>query len=189
MAKVTPLYKKGDKHEAANYRHVKLTAFLNKENISDVQHRFRTGRSTQSAIYSFLNEILTAVDNKQHVSGTFLDLSKAFDVIDHNTLLQKLGNYGIQGLPNKTSKIIKNNEKTVTVNFHTSQKLHPARLICKIDGKTVSCVSDTKFSGIHIQQNLKWETHFNHVNKKLNTLTYAVRILSQNTDLASVITM
>ncbi|XP_047111605.1 uncharacterized protein LOC124788383 [Schistocerca piceifrons] len=94
---------------------LRLTAFLNKENIiSDAQHGFSTGRSIQSAIYTFLNEIISAVDNKQHMSGIFLDLTKAFNVIDDNTLLQKLGNYGIQGLPNKWIHSYLNDHQQIT---------------------------------------------------------------------------
>ncbi|XP_049786084.1 uncharacterized protein LOC126188527 [Schistocerca cancellata] len=58
--------------------------------------KFRAGKSTQSAIFAFLNEILKVVDDKQYVSGIFLDLSKGFDIIDHEILLQKC-NYGIKG--------------------------------------------------------------------------------------------
>ena len=48
--------------------------------------------------------IKDAHKNKKHVLGIFIDLSKAFDTIDHSTLLYKLNNYGIRGTANNLIK-------------------------------------------------------------------------------------
>jgi len=53
--------------------------------------------STESASYILLNEILTALNNKQMVGGIFCDLHKAFDCINHAVLLQKMRFYGVSG--------------------------------------------------------------------------------------------
>jgi hypothetical protein len=37
------------------------------------------------------------MDQRLHVVGIFLDITKAYDVLDHNTLLDKLNSYGIRG--------------------------------------------------------------------------------------------
>jgi hypothetical protein len=60
--------------------------------------------STDNAIYQLMNNILKALDNKQPVRGIFCDLSKAFDCVDHETLLNKLEYYGVRGTANKLIK-------------------------------------------------------------------------------------
>ena len=57
--------------------------------------------STENAIFQLTNDILQALDNKQTVAGIFCDLSKAFNCVDHETLLVKLEYYGISGVANK----------------------------------------------------------------------------------------
>jgi len=60
--------------------------------------------STDNAIYQLTNNVLKALDNKQLVGGIFCDLSKAFDCVDHETLLNKLEYYGVRGTANKLIK-------------------------------------------------------------------------------------
>ena len=45
-----------------------------------------------------MEEITSALDRKKHTIGVFIDLSKAFDTIDHNLLLDKLDHFGITAI-------------------------------------------------------------------------------------------
>ena len=114
IAKVRPILKKGRIQDITNYRpisilpafseifetliHNRVISFLNKYNlISSAQNGFRANKSTYTAIQSFLEDILTTLDSKRFAMGIFLDLTKAFDVINHDRLLTKLDLYGLRG--------------------------------------------------------------------------------------------
>jgi hypothetical protein len=65
--------------------------------LSQNQHGFWENRSTETACQNFVGFIQKKLDNGQHVIGIFFDLSKAYDVINHEILLDKLDRYGIRG--------------------------------------------------------------------------------------------
>ncbi len=58
--------------------------------LSSNQSGLRKGHSTTTAILKVLNDIVESLDNKQHCACLFIDLSKAFDTVDHNILLDRL---------------------------------------------------------------------------------------------------
>ena len=114
IAKVIPLFKKGDPHTMDNYRPISLlpaiskifekTVFLqvyNYFNSNDLfyksQYGFRTGHSTELASLEFTDIIYQNLDRGKIPISVFLDLSKAFDTLDHSILLNKLQYYGIKG--------------------------------------------------------------------------------------------
>jgi hypothetical protein len=82
----------------------KLTSFLNSTNtLFKPQYGFRATHSTIHPIIHLLNHCaeFTNQTNPEFTLAIFYDLSKAFDVISHNILLQKLNLYGIQGIANQ----------------------------------------------------------------------------------------
>lgn len=114
LAIVKPLYKGKSKFEIVNYRPVcllsviskilekiinfRVTKFLKKHNILyEGQYGFRQGRSTTDAILDFTGNILDNLNLGHYTISLFLDMSKAFDSIKHETLFKKLEFYGIRG--------------------------------------------------------------------------------------------
>jgi len=100
-----------------NYRPVSNLPVISKvlENVVDIQieehvvkhnlHKFhqsayRKHHSTETALQSVQNDILHSLDRGESTVLVMLDLSAAFDTIDHNTLLDRLDHlYGIAGKP------------------------------------------------------------------------------------------
>jgi hypothetical protein len=50
------------------------------------------------SLVSLINNVATAIDRNQIAAGVFIDLSKAFDTLDHEILFTKLQHYGIKGV-------------------------------------------------------------------------------------------
>ena len=75
--------------------------FALSQNILDQnQFGFRKSHGTSYAVNYSTKIVQDALKDKKHVLGIFIDLSKAFDTIDHSTLLVKLDRYGIRGNAN-----------------------------------------------------------------------------------------
>ena len=60
--------------------------------------------STELAALEFIDKIIHSMDRGHIPVGMFVDLSKAFDTIDHGILLAKLGFYRVKGISNKLLK-------------------------------------------------------------------------------------
>ena len=76
----------------------RLLRFLNNHNIlSDNQDGFRKHHSTAYALACLYDKISSTIENKECTVVIFIDLSKAFDAIDHNILISKLEHYGLRG--------------------------------------------------------------------------------------------
>ena len=54
------------------------------------QFGFKKSHSTYMALMTLMDRLITSLENDEHVIGIFLDFSKAFDTVDHATLLKKL---------------------------------------------------------------------------------------------------
>ena len=111
-AKVIPIFKKNDPHECNNYRPISILPAISKvyeklllqqlnhhfesNNLHyNSQYGFRKNRSTEHATLELTDTILTQMDNNKTPLSIFLDLSKAFDTLNHPILLNKLKHYGL----------------------------------------------------------------------------------------------
>ena len=141
IAKVIPIYKKDDSALVSNYRpisllpsiskilekivHKRLYNFLNSNNLLiPNQYGFRKSHSTDYALIKLYDKIIHSLSNKEHTFGIFMDLSKAFDTINHEILINKLHNYGIRGTSLSWFKdYLKNRKQYVVYESEKSQEL------------------------------------------------------------------
>ena len=81
--------------------HNRLISFLKKHNaLTKGQHEFMENKSTETASHSFIESVQEAMDRYLHVVGIFLYISKAYDIINHIMLLDKLNYYGVRSSAN-----------------------------------------------------------------------------------------
>ena len=76
----------------------RLYSYLTENNILfNKQFGFRAGHSTENALLELVDQISNTFNDKNYLLGIFIDLSKAFDTVDHKMLMQKREYYGING--------------------------------------------------------------------------------------------
>ncbi len=139
IAKVIPIFKSGDVDDENNYRPISILPSISKifekaivqrlrrfledfDLISNNQFGFRNNMSTEKAIMQFTSKIYSNLERKRYVAGIFLDLSKAFDTLNHAILLDKLYNSGVRGTPLKLlESYLTNRKQSVYCNKKSSQ--------------------------------------------------------------------
>lgn len=204
IAKVIPIYKAKEYDQFANYRpisllptiskvlervmHKRVYNFLNMNDIFyDSQYGFRSKHSTIDALTEFVQDTLKSFEDKEFTVGVFLDLSKAFDTIDHSILLSKLEYYGIRGLAlewfrsyltNRTQyvryKNVNSEMRKVTCGVPQGSVLGPLLFIIytndlpeSISGRSILFADDTT---VYASSSSLTELCL-HINSDLNSLT------------------
>ena len=113
-AEVIPLFKTGLRNLATNYRPISLLLtlskileklvyervykFLNTDQLYKSQYGFRSKHSCIDAVLELMSNVIKGWENNEHTIALFIDLSKAFDTLEHAVLFKKLECYGIRGI-------------------------------------------------------------------------------------------
>ena len=91
------------------------------------QYEFRQGHSNELASVRFVNDLIQQMDNFKIPTSILIDLSKAFDTVDHGILLSKLQYYGITGIELKKFIIISPKEPNMSITSELAQILYPLK--------------------------------------------------------------
>ena len=118
IAKVKPLFKKGNQSSFTNYRPISLLPSISKifEHVTTSQlmeyftsknlfclqqFGFRPGHFTELAVLKLVNHVISEMDICNIPTNIYIDLSNAFDTLNFDILLNKLDYYGVQGCANR----------------------------------------------------------------------------------------
>ena len=142
-AKVTPLHKGGSRHNCSNYRPISVLpilskilekhvfthmyAFLQKHNLlTDSQFGFRKQNSCQTALLALTEKMYKAINEGKYFGMTQLDLSKAFDLVNHTILLEKLKLYrcNVESMQWFTSYLESRSQKVYINHYQSLQVLY-----------------------------------------------------------------
>lgn len=134
VSEVSPIFKRGNRNIAANYRPISLTSIVCKimesiikdellknlmiENLlAKQQYGFIPGRSTTTQLLNFFNECVDTVASGEVLDTIYFDFSKAFDTVPHQRLLKKIKAYGIGTQTSKwIESFLRNRSQVVKVN-------------------------------------------------------------------------
>ena len=147
LGTITPIPKSGALNDVNNIRPISLTAlpgkllerhvhtqlvsFLEENNLLyENQGGFRKNKSTTQTVHHLINQIANAKNDDKYSLAVYLDISKAFDSINHDLLLQKLYKIGIRGMGLKWLQNYMYDRKQVVVNG--GQESSKQTIICGV---------------------------------------------------------
>ena len=142
IKRVTPVYKAEGRDEAGNYRPISVASttmkifeklvynqmilfILDNNILHSNQSGFRNGFSTSSAALDVKEHIIKSLEKNKFVCAVLIDLSKAFDTVDHSILLKKLLSYGFRDTSFEwCESYLRNRQQRVFVNETLSDVLN-----------------------------------------------------------------
>ena len=134
IAKVLPIYKRGDNDNPVNYRPISLLSTFDKlfekvvynrlqsfiiknKFIYKFQYGFRKNHATTYAFIDVMEYIYSSLEGGKYVFGIFKDLKMPYDTVSHDILLDKLKHYGIRGIALKWfTSYLKDRKLFISVN-------------------------------------------------------------------------
>ena len=144
LAKVVPVFKSGNKRVVSNccpisllssfskifekLLYQRLDTFIRKHSIiSPFQYGFPAGHSTKHAVTDVITMTYDNINDKKFTGVSFLDIKKAFNIVDHDILINKLEHYGIRRTANDLLKSYLSQRKQFIVIDELSSKLYPSK--------------------------------------------------------------
>ena len=155
LARLTPIYKFGQKSNLSNYRPISVLSVLSRllekvahdqlydfcrtnDSFSKNQFAFRKLHSAVTSMLNITETWYKNIDERKLNVSVFLDLKKAFDTVDHGILLSKLSALGVTG---KThcwfTSYLKNREQFCCID---GQKSSTSSIDCGMQDKDLSCL-------------------------------------------------
>ena len=140
IAKIVPILKEGERENPSNYRpisiltcfskileriiHKHLTSFFDKHGIiQHTQYGFQRNVSTNHALVDVVTQSFENINNNVYTGLIFLDLTKAFDTVNHEILLHKLDHYAIRGQSNNLLRAFLKRKQYISINGSNSSLL------------------------------------------------------------------
>lgn len=142
IARIVPIFKNGLVSDPGNYRPISITPviakilekivkkrllkFWNKHNyLHSNQYGFTKNVGTVSAVFDAVIPIQKSIDTNKLAAGLFIDLKKAFDMVNHKLLLDKLFRAGVRGIAHQWfASYLSNRQQCVDVNGKSSLNLN-----------------------------------------------------------------
>ena len=182
LANVAPIFKKGNRVLAENYRPVSLTCITCKlfehivcrhildhvedhKILTNLQHGFRSGRNCETQLTTTTHDLLSSFNSKSQIDVAILDFSKAFDTVPHAGLLGKLEHYDIHSkILLWITNFLNNRKQRVVADGIFFQSYHIERHLFAYTFQHSNC----EFNCVYLQVHLRYWINFFLIMPTLN---------------------